>query len=226
MTRYPSKRLPVPSLLTCVLLLMVPHSASAARTASGPDIIKASGVVGGLIVHLDCDDGKLTSTLRIHDAFMIASATWGSSHAAFWRCRRMKSGKVNALRWRKKGYRKAPHSVLSSLRAPVSSLLQTGPHIDMTLCAAPWPPAPSRHRRDLHGGPTPARRAVRPLLVIDGGFANKHWFHRAFWNFKSTGARAKGNLIVCGVLTVWCGGSSPSAIRLFGASELTRLRDP
>jgi outer membrane protein assembly factor BamB len=37
--------------------------------------------------------------------------------------------------------------------------------------------------------------ATEPMLAADGGFANKRWFHRAFWNFKSTVGRAKGNLI-------------------------------
>ena len=37
--------------------------------------------------------------------------------------------------------------------------------------------------------------ATRPTLVADGGFANRRWFHRAFWNFSSGVAKAKGNLI-------------------------------
>jgi len=37
--------------------------------------------------------------------------------------------------------------------------------------------------------------ATRPTLVADGGFANQRWFHRAFWQFSSGVARAKGNLI-------------------------------
>jgi len=37
--------------------------------------------------------------------------------------------------------------------------------------------------------------ATRPTLAADGGFANRRWFHRAFWHFSSSVARAKGNLI-------------------------------
>jgi len=37
--------------------------------------------------------------------------------------------------------------------------------------------------------------ATRPTLAADGGFANRRWFHRAFWHFSSSAARAKGNLI-------------------------------
>jgi outer membrane protein assembly factor BamB len=37
--------------------------------------------------------------------------------------------------------------------------------------------------------------ATRPTLAADGGFANRRWFHRAFWYFDSNVAKAKGNLI-------------------------------
>ena len=37
--------------------------------------------------------------------------------------------------------------------------------------------------------------ATRPTLAADGGFANRRWFHRAFWHFSSSVASAKGNLI-------------------------------
>jgi len=37
--------------------------------------------------------------------------------------------------------------------------------------------------------------ATRPTLAADGGFANRRWFHRAFWHFSSSAAKAKGNLI-------------------------------
>ncbi len=36
---------------------------------------------------------------------------------------------------------------------------------------------------------------VKPKLTADGGFANKRWFHRAFWNLRSSVGSAKGNLI-------------------------------
>ncbi len=37
--------------------------------------------------------------------------------------------------------------------------------------------------------------ATKARLIADGGFANKRWFHRAFWNLRSSVGSAKGNLI-------------------------------
>jgi hypothetical protein len=37
--------------------------------------------------------------------------------------------------------------------------------------------------------------ATRPTLVAQGGFANRRWFHRAFWHLKTSAANGKGNLI-------------------------------
>ncbi|MCK5088893.1 MAG: class I SAM-dependent methyltransferase, partial [Hyphomicrobiaceae bacterium] len=38
---------------------------------SGKEIIDASGVKGGLIVHLGCGDGRLTAGLRINDRYLV-----------------------------------------------------------------------------------------------------------------------------------------------------------
>jgi outer membrane protein assembly factor BamB len=37
--------------------------------------------------------------------------------------------------------------------------------------------------------------AIGPTLVAEGGFANRRWFHRAFWHLDSRAANGKGNLI-------------------------------
>jgi outer membrane protein assembly factor BamB len=37
--------------------------------------------------------------------------------------------------------------------------------------------------------------AIGPVLVAQGGFANRRWFHRAFWHLNSRAAKGKGNLI-------------------------------
>jgi hypothetical protein len=37
--------------------------------------------------------------------------------------------------------------------------------------------------------------AIGPVLVAEGGFANRRWFHRAFWHLNSRAASGKGNLI-------------------------------
>src|SRR3954452_1129217 len=47
-----------------------------AQTAAEPsqlatEILNATGVQGGLIVHLGCGDGKLTAALRVADSFQI-----------------------------------------------------------------------------------------------------------------------------------------------------------
>jgi len=34
-------------------------------------ILNATGVKGGLVVHLDCDDGKLTGALRANDSYLV-----------------------------------------------------------------------------------------------------------------------------------------------------------
>ncbi len=38
---------------------------------SAEDILEASGVKGGLVVHIGCGDGKLTAALRAGDAFVV-----------------------------------------------------------------------------------------------------------------------------------------------------------
>ena len=47
----------------------VPH-ASAGPPAAG-DILDATGVRGGLVVHLGCSDGKLTAALRANDSYLV-----------------------------------------------------------------------------------------------------------------------------------------------------------
>jgi outer membrane protein assembly factor BamB len=50
----------------CVLLL-----ATAAVAGDASDIFKATGVKGGLVVHVGCGDGKLTAALRAHDGYLV-----------------------------------------------------------------------------------------------------------------------------------------------------------
>ncbi len=44
---------------------------SAAWAASADDLYQATGVKGGLVVHLGCGDGELTSALRASDAYLV-----------------------------------------------------------------------------------------------------------------------------------------------------------
>ncbi|MCK5173196.1 MAG: class I SAM-dependent methyltransferase, partial [Planctomycetes bacterium] len=50
------------------VMLMVAGSAVA---GSGKDIVAASGVKGGVIVHIGCGDGKLTAELRVNDRYLV-----------------------------------------------------------------------------------------------------------------------------------------------------------
>jgi ubiquinone/menaquinone biosynthesis C-methylase UbiE len=38
---------------------------------SGKEIVEASGIKGGLIVHLGCGDGRLTAGLRVNDRYLV-----------------------------------------------------------------------------------------------------------------------------------------------------------
>ena len=52
-------------------LLALLACSSAWAEQSAKDILKASGVRGGLIVHLNCGDGKLTADLHADDAYLV-----------------------------------------------------------------------------------------------------------------------------------------------------------
>jgi SAM-dependent methyltransferase len=43
----------------------------AVRAESAKEILKATGVQGGLVVHLGCGDGKLTAALRANDRYLV-----------------------------------------------------------------------------------------------------------------------------------------------------------
>jgi len=57
-----------------VITLMIGH-APALPTAG--QIIKETGVTGGMVVHLGCGDGKLTAALHAHDGFLVHGLTTG-----------------------------------------------------------------------------------------------------------------------------------------------------
>ncbi len=44
---------------------------AAVRAGSAADIIKGSGVRGGLVVHVGCGAGKLTAALRVNDSYLV-----------------------------------------------------------------------------------------------------------------------------------------------------------
>ena len=61
------------ALQLAALLCIAPYSpvVLAAPTPSAADILAATGVKGGLVVHLGCGDGKLTAALRANDSYTV-----------------------------------------------------------------------------------------------------------------------------------------------------------
>jgi len=61
--------------LVCLASVPVLHAADAPKQGDpgklAQQILKATGVTGGLIVHLGCDDGRLTAALRAGDSFTV-----------------------------------------------------------------------------------------------------------------------------------------------------------
>ncbi|MHC4252140.1 MAG: outer membrane protein assembly factor BamB family protein [Planctomycetota bacterium] len=53
------------------VLLMVVASATAASGADPAELVRASGVRGGLVVHLGCGDGRDTARLRLNDSYLV-----------------------------------------------------------------------------------------------------------------------------------------------------------
>ncbi len=63
---------PIPWIRSVAWLIILGLSAAAASAAtSGREIIEATGVQGGLVVHLGCGDGKLTASLRGDDRYAV-----------------------------------------------------------------------------------------------------------------------------------------------------------
>jgi len=58
-------------LTSLCLLATIVCAGSAHGELSASDILKASGVKGGLVVHVGCGDGKLTAALRAGDGFLV-----------------------------------------------------------------------------------------------------------------------------------------------------------
>jgi len=61
-----------------------PVRAENKRTAAlqARDILQASGIQGGLIVHIGCGDGRLTAALRINDRYQVHGLDRDAAHIA------------------------------------------------------------------------------------------------------------------------------------------------
>ncbi len=55
------------------MMLLAPLCAAGAELDShqAPAVVRESGVKGGLVVHLDCGDGRFTASLRIGDSYLV-----------------------------------------------------------------------------------------------------------------------------------------------------------
>ena len=60
----------------------LPASAGAAEKAPAQRIIEATGVSGGLIVHVGCGDGKLTARLPAGDGYLVQGLDADPDHVA------------------------------------------------------------------------------------------------------------------------------------------------
>ena len=67
-------------------------SASFAGAGEGGDILKATGVRGGIVVHLGCGDGKLTAELRVSDSYTVHGLDAKAGNVAAARDRLAKTG--------------------------------------------------------------------------------------------------------------------------------------
>jgi len=75
------------------------------QAASLPEEVRHSGVKGGLVVHLGCDDGRLTTALRASDAYLVQGLDADPAQVAKAREHIQSTGlygKVSARRWEDK----------------------------------------------------------------------------------------------------------------------------
>ena len=54
-------------------------AALSARGETAGEILRATGVEGGLVVHVGCGDGRLTAALHANDSYMVSSPEQCSS---------------------------------------------------------------------------------------------------------------------------------------------------
>jgi len=57
--------------LCCLVMVFDLCFAMTAQAQSARDILKTTGIKGGLVVHLGCSDGKLTAALRAGDSYLV-----------------------------------------------------------------------------------------------------------------------------------------------------------
>jgi len=63
-------------------LLLLSLLAPTAQAATASDLLDASGVTGGLVVHVGCGEGKLTAGLRANEAYVVHGLDADAAHIA------------------------------------------------------------------------------------------------------------------------------------------------
>ena len=95
------KRRPI-TLVICLCIVPACHVVAAPVNETARELLKASGVNGGLIVHLNCGDGELTTALRATDAYLVHGLDRDPANVTKARERVLatgKYGKVTIDRW-------------------------------------------------------------------------------------------------------------------------------
>ena len=65
-----------------VCVMLIPAAAGDAVQQRARQILEASGIKGGLIVHLDCGDGGFTAALRVNDRFLVHGLDTNAANVA------------------------------------------------------------------------------------------------------------------------------------------------
>jgi len=71
MKRYPAIESWIPGLLAVCLLAGTAEAKKNDAITRAKEILKTTGIKGGLIVHVTCGDGKLTAALRANDSYIV-----------------------------------------------------------------------------------------------------------------------------------------------------------
>ena len=73
-------------------MMRMESPASPSSIQSGPELVKLSGIRGGVVVHLGCGDAALTETLRVGNGFIVRGLDTDKSKVKTARKRLLSSG--------------------------------------------------------------------------------------------------------------------------------------
>ncbi|MHC4701263.1 MAG: class I SAM-dependent methyltransferase, partial [Planctomycetota bacterium] len=72
----------IPGTFICLLATLCIVPAARAQQAVAEQILRISGVKGGLVVHVGCGDGRLTAALRANDSYMVQGLDTSAQNVA------------------------------------------------------------------------------------------------------------------------------------------------